>query len=83
MATVALVSNLVTYLTQVMHFDISDAANQVTNFLGTGYILSIPIAALADMYIGRPKTVLLSACFEIVVCRYPIYLFKYLAHLQF
>lgn len=69
MATVALVSNLVTYLTQVMHFDISDAANQVTNFLGTGYILSIPIAAIADMYTGRPKSVLLSACFEIVVCR--------------
>ncbi|KAF7139290.1 hypothetical protein RHSIM_Rhsim07G0173300 [Rhododendron simsii] len=66
MATVALVSNLVTYLTQVMHFGISDAANQVTNFLGTGYILSIPIAALADMYFGRPKSVLLSACFEIV-----------------
>ncbi|KAE9460301.1 hypothetical protein C3L33_07797, partial [Rhododendron williamsianum] len=57
MATVALVSNLVTYLTQVMHFDISDAANQVTNFLGTGYILSIPIAAIADMYTGRPKSV--------------------------
>ncbi|XP_058203030.1 protein NRT1/ PTR FAMILY 4.5-like [Rhododendron vialii] len=65
-ATLALATNLVTYLTQVMHINIADAANQTTNYMGTSYILSIFIAILADMHIGRPKSVLISACFETV-----------------
>ncbi|XP_058213626.1 protein NRT1/ PTR FAMILY 4.5-like [Rhododendron vialii] len=66
MATIALATNLVTYLTEVMHFDVANSANQITNYMGTSYILSILIAFLADMFIGRPKSVLISACFEIV-----------------
>lgn len=50
-----------------MHFDVANSANQITNYMGTSYILSILIAFLADMFIGRPKSVLISACFEIVV----------------
>ncbi|XP_062016704.1 protein NRT1/ PTR FAMILY 4.6-like [Rosa rugosa] len=66
MATLALAVNLVTYFNGVMHFEISDAANQLTNFAGTGYILSILMAILADTFFGRFKTLLISACFEFV-----------------
>ncbi|KAF5475274.1 hypothetical protein F2P56_007097 [Juglans regia] len=78
MATLALAVNLVTYFNGVMHMEIADAANQLTNYMGTGYILSILAAALADTYIGRFKTVLVSACLELaglalltIQARYP------------
>ncbi|KAL6206769.1 hypothetical protein ACLB2K_024016 [Fragaria x ananassa] len=64
MATLALAVNLVTYFNGVMHFEISDAANQLTNFAGTGYILSIAMAIVADSFLGRFKTLLISASFE-------------------
>ncbi|KAL0352926.1 UNVERIFIED_CONTAM: MACPF domain-containing protein CAD1 [Sesamum angustifolium] len=64
MATMALAVNLVTYFTEVMHFNIADAANQLTNYMGTSYILTILMAFLADTYIGRFKTVLVAACIE-------------------
>ncbi|KAF8029520.1 hypothetical protein BT93_E2049 [Corymbia citriodora subsp. variegata] len=61
LATLALAVNLVTYFNGVMHFELADAANQLTNFMGTTYILSILAATLADAFIGRFKTVLISA----------------------
>ncbi|CAK9182590.1 unnamed protein product [Ilex paraguariensis] len=64
MATIALAVNLVTYFSVVMHFELSEAANTVTNYVGTSYILSIIVAFLADTYIGRFKAVLISACLE-------------------
>jgi peptide/histidine transporter 3/4 len=67
MATLALAVNLVTYFNGVMHLELADAANQLTNFMGTSYILSILAAVLADTYIGRFKTVLIAGCFEFVV----------------
>lgn len=67
MATVALAVNLVTYMNGVMHFDIADAANVVTNFMGTSYILSIGVAFFADTYIGRYKAVIFAACIEFMV----------------
>ncbi|KAI3741622.1 hypothetical protein L1987_59296 [Smallanthus sonchifolius] len=66
MANLALGVNLVTYFNGVMHYDIDEAANHVTNFLGTCYILSIIMACLADAYMGRFRTVLLAACVECV-----------------
>ncbi|KAG9149838.1 hypothetical protein Leryth_026651 [Lithospermum erythrorhizon] len=63
-ATFALSVNLITYLNGVMHFNIADAANQLTNFIGTSYILTILIAFLADTYVGRFKAVFFSACIE-------------------
>ncbi|KAK6124268.1 hypothetical protein DH2020_042020 [Rehmannia glutinosa] len=60
MATMCLAVNLVTYFTGVMHFNIADAANQLTNLMGTSYILTILIAFLADAYVGRFKAVLLA-----------------------
>ncbi|XP_057996987.1 protein NRT1/ PTR FAMILY 4.5-like [Hevea brasiliensis] len=64
MATVALAVNLVTYFNGVMHFEIADAANQLTNLMGASYILSILVAFFADTYIGRWKAVMISGCIE-------------------
>lgn len=66
-ATMALAVNLVTYFTEVMHYDVSNAANQLTNIMGTGYILTIVVAALADTYVGRFKAVLLATSVEFLV----------------
>ncbi|KAL0305573.1 UNVERIFIED_CONTAM: protein NRT1/ PTR FAMILY 4.3 [Sesamum radiatum] len=63
-ASLFILVNLVTYFTEVMHFNIADAANQLTNYMGTSYILTILMAFLADTYIGRFKTVLVAACIE-------------------
>ncbi|KAI6705553.1 hypothetical protein NL676_008515 [Syzygium grande] len=64
MATFALAVNLVTYFNGVMRFELADAANHLTNFLGTSYILPILAAILADTFIGRCKTVLISLSVE-------------------
>ncbi|KAK3206692.1 hypothetical protein Dsin_020738 [Dipteronia sinensis] len=66
LATVSLAVNLVTYFNGVMHFEIADAANEVTNYLGTSYILSILVAVLADTYIGIFKAVLISGTVELL-----------------
>ncbi|OWM73002.1 protein NRT1/ PTR FAMILY 4.5-like [Punica granatum] len=63
-ATLALSVNLITYFTGVMHFKLADGANQLTNFMGTSYILTILVAVLADTYIGRFKAALISGCIE-------------------
>ncbi|XP_019190200.1 PREDICTED: protein NRT1/ PTR FAMILY 4.5-like [Ipomoea nil] len=64
MATIVLGLTFLTYFNGVMHFNLADAANHVTNFLGTNYILTVLIAVLADTYTGRFKAVLLSAWIE-------------------
>ncbi|KAI3879771.1 hypothetical protein MKX03_000390 [Papaver bracteatum] len=51
MATLAIAVNLVKY---------SDAANTVTNYAGTSYILSVLVAFVADTYIGRFKAAIIS-----------------------
>ncbi|XP_065879353.1 protein NRT1/ PTR FAMILY 4.5-like [Euphorbia lathyris] len=66
LATIALAVNLVTYFTQTMHFDLADAANELTNFMGTSYLLSILVALLADTYLGRWKAIMISGFFEIL-----------------
>ncbi|KAJ1426186.1 Proton-dependent oligopeptide transporter family [Sesbania bispinosa] len=64
MATLSLAVNLVSYFNVFMHYDLADAANMVTNFMGVSYILSIVVAVLADTLIGRYKSVLISGFFE-------------------
>ncbi|WOG89721.1 hypothetical protein DCAR_0208959 [Daucus carota subsp. sativus] len=63
-ATFCLSVNLVTYFSLVMHHDISDSANHVTNYMGTGYILAIIVAYLTDGHLGRYKAVILSLSIE-------------------
>lgn len=74
MATLAMAVNLVTYFTGVMHFNIADAANELTNYMATSYILSIVMAFLADSYIGHFKATLTAACIETLVYAYIVHL---------
>ncbi|PNX87085.1 nitrate transporter, partial [Trifolium pratense] len=64
MATLSLAVNLVSYFIGVMHFDLAGAANMVTNFAGVSYLLSIVVAVIADTWIGRYKSVIISGFFE-------------------
>ncbi|KAL3520129.1 hypothetical protein ACH5RR_018278 [Cinchona calisaya] len=64
MADLSLAVNGITYFNGIMHFNLADAANQLTNYSGTSYILTIAVAALADTYLGRFTAILLSACVE-------------------
>ncbi|XP_060669852.1 protein NRT1/ PTR FAMILY 4.6 [Ziziphus jujuba] len=64
MATLALAVNLVTYFNEVMHYELADAANQLTNYMGVSYILSIVMATLADTFVGRFNTVLIAGFLE-------------------
>ncbi|OIS98290.1 protein nrt1 ptr family 4.5, partial [Nicotiana attenuata] len=64
MASLVLGVTLVTYFNGVMHYDVADAATQVTNYSGTSYILTVLVAILADTYIGRFKAVLISCWIE-------------------
>nr|XP_043621394.1 protein NRT1/ PTR FAMILY 4.6-like [Erigeron canadensis] len=66
MATFALSVSFATYFNEIMHYDLPDAANHVTNYLGTNYMLSIVMACLADSYLGRFRTVLIAAFVECV-----------------
>ncbi|KAI3770458.1 hypothetical protein L6452_01592 [Arctium lappa] len=52
MAIAAVGNNLITYLTNEMHFSLSKAANIVTNFIGTVFILSLFGGYLSDSYLG-------------------------------
>lgn len=70
MATLALAVNLVTYFNGFMHFELADAANQLTNYMGVSYILSILMGTLADIFVGRFKTALISGTLEFMVCFY-------------
>ena len=74
LATLALAVNLVTYFIVVIHFNVADSANNLTNFMGTSYILSIAMAIFADTHLGRFKTAVISGCLEILVpCRQTIF----------
>ncbi|ERN09343.1 hypothetical protein AMTR_s00162p00034800 [Amborella trichopoda] len=75
LATLALAVNLVTYFNAVMHFGLAEAANSVTNYMGTGYLLSVLVACIADAYVGRFRTVLITGCIELLVCSLKIHLF--------
>lgn len=67
MADLSIAVNGITYFNGVMHFNIADAANQLTNYSGTSYILTILVASLADTYLGRFTALLLAACIEFFV----------------
>ncbi|TKY60088.1 NRT1/ PTR FAMILY 4.3 [Spatholobus suberectus] len=63
-ATLSLAVNLVQYFNGIMHYELADAANMVTDYMGVSYILSIVVAVLADTWIGRYKSVVISGFFE-------------------
>ncbi|KAK8675625.1 hypothetical protein V6N13_033690 [Hibiscus sabdariffa] len=63
-ANIHLTVNLVTYFSGVLHMDSAEAANALTSFMGTGYILPILFAIFADTNIGRFKTIIVSGFIE-------------------
>ncbi|XP_027931642.1 protein NRT1/ PTR FAMILY 4.6-like [Vigna unguiculata] len=64
LGTFSLAVNSVPYFSGIMHYSIPDSANMLTNYMGTGYILAIPVAILSDTWIGRYTSVLISGLFE-------------------
>ncbi|XP_066339789.1 protein NRT1/ PTR FAMILY 4.4-like [Miscanthus floridulus] len=52
MAIAAVGNNLITYVFGEMHFPLSEAANIVTNFIGTVFLLSLLGGFLSDSYLG-------------------------------
>ena len=62
-----IVSNLVTYLTNVMHQTTATAAKNVNIWAGTPSMLPLLRAFVADSYLGRYWTILVSSIVYLVV----------------
>uniref|UniRef100_A0A0E0IWB2 Uncharacterized protein n=1 Tax=Oryza nivara TaxID=4536 RepID=A0A0E0IWB2_ORYNI len=63
MTTLGIAVNLVPYMTGTMHLGNAAAANTVTNFIGTSFMLCLLGGFVADTYLGRYLTI---AIFEAV-----------------
>lgn len=59
--------NLVTYMISVMHLPSSTAANTVTDFMGTSFLLCLLGGFLADSFLGRYKTIGIFAAIQTLV----------------
>lgn len=59
--------NLVTYLGGVMHLPSAASANIVTDFMGTCFLLCLLGGFLADSFLGRYYTILISALIQTLV----------------
>ena len=70
MALAAVGSNLITFVFGELHFPLSQAANVVTNFVGTVFILSPLGGFLSDSYAGCFRTLLPFAAVELAVQYY-------------
>ncbi|PIN12902.1 H+/oligopeptide symporter [Handroanthus impetiginosus] len=57
LTTLGIAVNLVTYLTGTMHLGNAASANNVTNFLGTSFMLCLLGGFIADTYLGRYLTI--------------------------
>ncbi|KAM0015419.1 putative ABC-type nitrate transporter [Helianthus debilis subsp. tardiflorus] len=57
LTTLGIAVNLVTYLTGTMHLGNAHAANDVTNFMGTSFMLCLLGGFVADTFLGRYLTI--------------------------
>uniref|UniRef100_A0A0E0JK21 Major facilitator superfamily (MFS) profile domain-containing protein n=1 Tax=Oryza punctata TaxID=4537 RepID=A0A0E0JK21_ORYPU len=57
LSTMGIAVNLVTYLTATMHLPSAAAANVVTDFMGTSFLLCLLGGFLADSFLGRYLTI--------------------------
>ncbi|PIM99546.1 H+/oligopeptide symporter [Handroanthus impetiginosus] len=57
LTTLGIAVNLVTYMTGTMHLGNASAANIVTNFLGTSFMLCLLGGFVADTFLGRYLTI--------------------------
>jgi len=76
-ALAAVGSNLITFVFGELHFPLSQAANVVTNFVGTVFILSPLGGFLSDSYAGCFWTLLAFAAAELAVRTLPSFLFLF------
>ena len=67
MAIAAVGNNLITYVFGEMHFPLSEAANIVTNFIGTVFLLSLLGGFLSDSYLGSFWTMFIFGFVELSV----------------
>lgn len=58
--------SMVLYFMLVMFFNLSAAANTLTNFMGTTFLLSIVGGFISDTYLSRFTTSLVFGCLEVV-----------------
>ncbi|KAJ4833195.1 hypothetical protein Tsubulata_025365, partial [Turnera subulata] len=58
--------SLVIYFYTVMFFDIPSAANALTNFIGTAYLLSLLGAFISDTYLNKFRTIMIFGTLEIM-----------------
>ncbi|KAK8966651.1 putative peptide/nitrate transporter [Platanthera guangdongensis] len=65
MGIAAVGNNLITYVFDDMHFPLSEAANIVTNFVGTIFIVSLLGGFLSDSYLGSFWTMLIFGFVEL------------------
>ncbi|QCD79713.1 solute carrier family 15 [Vigna unguiculata] len=65
MAIAAVGNNLITYVTNDMHFPLSKAANVVTNFVGTIFLLALLGGYLSDSHLGSFWTMLIFGFLEL------------------
>ncbi|KAL9241867.1 hypothetical protein vseg_015927 [Gypsophila vaccaria] len=65
MGIAAVGNNLITYVINEMHYPLSKAANIVTNFIGTIFILSLFGGFLSDSYLGCFWTLLIFGFVEL------------------
>lgn len=64
LTTLGIAVNLVTYLTGTMHLGNAAAANTVTNFMGTSFMLCLLGGFVADTFIGRYLTIAIFAAVQ-------------------
>lgn len=64
LAFLANASNLVLYLSRFMHFPLSEAANSVTNFMGTAFLLALLGGFLSDAFFTTYYIYLISALIQ-------------------
>lgn len=65
---VANASNLVLYMIKFMHMSPSKSANNVTNFIGTAFLLALLGGFCSDAFFTTYHTFLISSVFELLVC---------------
>ncbi|EFJ22168.1 hypothetical protein SELMODRAFT_105638 [Selaginella moellendorffii] len=62
----AILANLVTYMTSVLHENTAEAATNINNWVGTIYMVTLLGAFLADAFWGRYRTILTMAAVYIL-----------------
>ena len=71
MTTLGIAVNLVPYMTGTMHLGNAAAANTVTNFIGTSFMLCLLGGFVADSYLGRYLTIAIFTAVQATVRRPP------------